>query len=171
MATGKKAALGCIAFAVLLLVPPVWAGKIVDGDLSLEFTPPPYFQTAKNPPGKPIHYVLTPPDKSVTISTGSQFDRNLRNAPPFDPAPAKAFCARAAAVIPKEMTLQTSNRFLLDNQNGVECRFAAPNGRTIHWVAAPVPAQLLMFMADWPKPPSKEQVATFRQFLGGVQIF
>ncbi|BAC88179.1 hypothetical protein [Gloeobacter violaceus] len=171
MLFGKTAALAGAVLAGLLFVPPVWAGKIVDGDLSLEFTPPPYFQTTKNPPGKPIHYVLTPPDKSVAISTGSQFDRNLRNAPPFDPAPAKAFCARAAAVIPKEVTLQKSNRFLLDNQNGVECRFAAPNGRTIHWVAAPVPAQLLMFMADWPKPPSKEQVATFRQFLGGVQIF
>ncbi|AGY59685.1 hypothetical protein [Gloeobacter kilaueensis] len=150
---------------------PAWAGKVIDQDLSVSFTPPPYFQTTKQTTPGPVHFVLVPPDKSVTISTGAQFDRKLHNAPPFSPAEAKALCNRAAALVPKGLVLKQSNRFVLDSQNGVECQFTGSAGRTVHWIGAPVPAQLVMFFADWPKPPSKEQVATFRQFLGGVQIF
>jgi SpoVK/Ycf46/Vps4 family AAA+-type ATPase len=155
----------------LAMVTPAWAGRIVDQALSVSFTPPPYFQAAKEAAGKPIHYTLTPPDHTMTIRTGAQLDRKLGSAGPFSPADAKALCMSANTLVGKELTLKISKRFVLDSQNGVECQFATTTGRTVHWIGAPVPAQLIFFTADWPKAPAKEQVSTFRKFIGGVQIF
>ena len=170
MARLRFALAGMALCTLLGMGVPATAGKVVDEDSSVSFTPPPYFQTSKLTTGGPFRFSLVPPDRSVTISTGGEFDRKLRNAAPFTPDQAKAFCGRAGAAA-KGLTLKQSNRFVLDSQNGVECQFAGSNGRTVHWIAAPVPAQLVLVMADWPKPPTKEQVAAFRQFLGGVQIF
>lgn len=154
-----------------VIVAPAWAGRIVDQALSVSFTPPPYFQATKEVEGKPIHYTLTPPEHGVTIRTGAQLDRKLSNAPPFSPTDAKALCVRANGLVGKAFALKVSNRFVLDSQNGVECQFATATGRTVHWIGAPVPAQLVFFSADWPKIPTKEQVSAFRKFIGGVQIF
>ncbi|MBC7882857.1 MAG: hypothetical protein H7Y37_16315 [Anaerolineae bacterium] len=157
-----------LSFGIVL---PAWAGRIVDQALAVSFTPPPYFQATKEAEGKPVHYTLTPPDHTVTIRTGAQVDRKLGSAAPFSPTEAKALCVSANALVGKELTLKVSKRFVLDSQNGVECQFATANGRTVHWIGAPVPAQLVFFSADWPKVPTKEQVSAFRRFIGGVQIF
>jgi hypothetical protein len=162
------------ALALLLSVAmatPAWAGRIVDQALSVSFTPPPYFQATKEAVGKPIHYTLTPPDHAVTIRTGAQLDRKLGSAGPFSPADAKTLCMSVNGLVGKELALKESKRFVLDSQNGVECQFATATGRMVHWIGAPVPAQLVFFTADWPKVPTKEQVSAFRKFIGGVQIF
>lgn len=172
-AQSKFLGLGVLSLIVAMASGPAGARiqRVVDSALDVSFVPPPYFQTQPVTKGGVVHFSLVPPDKSVTISTGGYKDKKLHNAPPMEPEQIKAACTTALSQLGKGFTITQSKRFLLDSQNGAECQFTDTSGRTVHWVGATVPAQMVLFMADWPKPPSKEQVTIFRQFLGGVQLF
>jgi hypothetical protein len=157
--------------AVAALGTEAQAGRVKDESSSVSFVPPPYFKTDYVAGSDIFHYALTPPDQSVKITTGAQFDRKSRPVAPLDPAEVKALCARANAMIGKQYTLRLAKRYVLATQNGAECQFADARGRTLHWMGAPVATQLVLFMAEWPQAPSADQLNTYRMFLGSVRIF
>ena len=150
---------------------PAWAGRIKDSISNVSFVPPPYFQTAFGPKGGPVHYLVTPPDKHTVFTTGALLKRTYRNVRPMNPSELKAVCTEALAALPKGLTLTLSKRYLMDGQNGAECRYQQGANRVIHWVGIPESGQMVYFWADWPQKPSDVQFNLFRQFLGSVQIF
>ncbi|WP_287127693.1 hypothetical protein [Candidatus Cyanaurora vandensis] len=161
-----------VLFVGLGLGLPVSAGRVRDTVSNISFVPPPYFQTSFGAKGSTVHYLLTPPDKHVTIYTGALLDRKFTTVRPMDAQQIKALCNQAKTVLfPKGLTLGLNKRFLVDGQNGAECRFSNPSGQLVRWIGIPEAGQLVYAYADWPKPPNEEQVDTFRMFLGSIQIF
>lgn len=165
--------LGAIVTSTSLPSLPVMAreDRVVDEQLNVSFVPLPYSKTVRSPKGKPIHYIMTLPDKTVAVYTGSFFDKKYGTVPPMEPDELKATCNKAQALLGKGFSLKENKRFLLANRNGAECRFSGAKGRTIHWVGAPVAAHLIFFYADWAKTPTTEQVGAFRHLLGGTRVF
>jgi hypothetical protein len=145
--------------------------RVVDEQLNVSFVPLPYSKTVSGPKGKPIHYIMTLPDKTVAVYTGSFADKKYGTVPPMEPADLKATCNKAQTLLGKGFSLKENKRFLLANRNGAECRFSDAKGRTIHWIGAPVAAHLIFFYADWAKTPTTEQVGVFRHLLGGTRVF
>lgn len=145
--------------------------RVVDEQLNVSFVPLPYSKTAQGAKGKPVHYIMTLPDKSVAVYTGSFADKKYGTVPPLEPNEIKTMCTKAQTLLGKGFSLKENKRFLLANRNGAECRFSDAKGRTIHWIGAPVAAHLLFFYADWAKTPTTEQVGAFRYLLGGTRVF
>jgi hypothetical protein len=145
--------------------------RVVDEQLNVSFVPLPYSKTVSGPKGKPVHFIMTLPDKSVAVYTGSFADRKYGTVPPMEPGEIKTVCSRAQTLLGKGFSLKENKRFLLANRNGAECRFSDAKGRTIHWIGAPVAAHLIFFYADWAKMPTPEQVGVFRRLLGGTRVF
>jgi hypothetical protein len=145
--------------------------RVVDEQLNVSFVPLPYSKTVSGPKGKPVHFIMTLPDKSVAVYTGSFADRKYGTVPPMEPGEIKTVCSRAQTLLGKGFSLKENKRFLLANRNGAECRFSDAKGRTIHWIGAPVAAHLIFFYADWAKTPTPEQVGVFRRLLGGTRVF